>query len=84
MKDMDKGADTIIIERLEALKMLESYKELFKRTTLIEFGENELALHLIAQDCAMVEVTKIIGLHINKNHENLSYWLDVREYLEII
>ena len=73
----------LIIEELEAIKMINDFKKLFRTSDLVSFN-NEITIHLLAKDCAMHEVDRIVQLHITKDHDSYSYWAIVKDYIQQI
>jgi hypothetical protein len=80
---MDKQETEVILEELEALKMVRDFQNKFMTSDLTLFC-NDNVLHRIAKDCALIEVGKIITLYVTKEHENEEYWRTVKEYIEIL
>ena len=76
--------EVIVIERLEAIKMVQSYREILMMYHNEGTFENNIALFLLAKDCAMQSVNKILTLHINKDDEQQRvYWETVKEYIDM-
>ena len=78
---MDKQHTEVILEELEALKMVSDFKNKFMTSDLSLFC-SERVLSKIAKDCALIEVAKIIELYVVKEHDNEEYWRIVKEYIE--
>lgn len=80
---MSKKETEVIIEELEALKLINGFETQFTTSDLSLFCTQKV-LHMIAKDSALICISKIIELHITQEHNHVEYWKTVKEYIEIL